>query len=97
MKVLKNIVATVENGKLVMTADISEVNAAPFPMSQTTIMHMDDASPQWICHAQISNHGIFVKVPNKPIAMAVPLEEFILKVARVVEPGLCPPVKGSKK
>lgn len=92
MQCLTNFKTTVNGNKVTIEAELSE-RVFPSPMMQNTVMHSDDDNPHWITHVQISNHMVAVKIPNRPIAIGVPLEEFILNVARAINPAFCPPEK----
>lgn len=90
MKILTDFKTVVEGDKVTITAKIIEGNI-PGPTMQNTALHLDDKNPRHICHFQMSNHGFFAKLPNKPFGVAVPAEQWMMKVARVIEPQLCPP------
>lgn len=85
----------VNGNKVTIEAELEE-KVFPSPMLHNTVMHEDDKNRHWITHVHMSNHLLAVKIPNKPIAVGLPLEEFILDVARAVNPALCPPKKETK-
>ncbi len=89
MKILTDFKTVVDGDNVTITAKIVE-GISPFPMMQNTVMHQDDDDPRHITHLQMSNHGFFVKLPNKKFGVGIPAEQFILNVARVIEPGLVP-------
>lgn len=85
MKSLKNITASVDNGKVTIIADIEE-RSYHFPCQQVTVRHVADTDPRWSRHAQLSNEAFFVK--RRQFGVAFPLEEMITKVASLIEPNL---------
>lgn len=95
MKILTNFKTTITGNKAIIEADIVD-GRSPFPSMQNTAMHVDDNNPRHITHCQLSNHGYFVKTPNKDISVGIPNEEWIMNVARIVEPKLCPPEPAKK-
>lgn len=95
MKILTNFKTTVNGTKVTIEADIVE-GRSPFPAMHNTVMHMDDDNHHFITHANLSNHVYAAKIPNKDLGVLVPNEEWITDVARIIEPGMCPPPKPVK-
>ncbi len=92
MKILTDFKTTIDGDSVTITCKMVE-GQIPGPLMQNTVLHIDDDNPHHISHIQMSNHGYFVKVPNKNIGLAVPAEQWVTKVARVLEPQLNPPIK----
>lgn len=85
MKTLRNIQATVKNGKITITADIVEQEFRQ-AVQQTTIGFHPKDNLHWIRHAQISQEAFFLK--RLGFGVAVPIEEFHDQVALKIEPRL---------
>ena len=92
MKILTDFQTKIEGDVVTITCKLTE-GQIPGPLMQNTVLHIDDDNPRHISHIQMSNHGFFVKVPNKSIGLALPAEQWVTKVARVIEPLLNPPTK----
>ncbi len=90
MKILTDFNTSIEGDTVTITCKVVE-GQVPGPLMQNTALHIDDKNKHHISHIQMSNHGFFIKVPNRPIGVAIPSEQWIMKVARVIEPLLNPP------
>jgi hypothetical protein len=90
MKILTDFETVVDGDSVTIKCKIIEGNI-PGPTMQNTVLHMDDKVSRHISHIQMSNHGYFIKIPNQNTGVAVPNEQWVLKVARVIEPKLSPP------
>ena len=89
MKILTQFQTTVEGDNVTIKAKLVDAFAPP-PVTQHTVMHVDDDNHMHISHLHLSNNGFFVRVPNKNIGVVLPAEEFVMNVARVIEPNLKP-------
>lgn len=92
MKILTDFKTIVQGDSVTITCKIIE-SGVPSPMMQNTVLHMDDKNIRHITHIQMSNHGFFVRVPQTAIGVAIPNEQWVTGVARVVEPKLNLPKK----
>ncbi len=92
MKILTDFETTVDGDWVTIKCKVVE-GQIPGPLMQNTVLHIDDDNPRHISHFQMSNHGFFIRVPQKNIGLAIPAEQWVMKVARVIEPQLKPPVK----
>jgi len=90
MKILTDFETVVEGDTVTIKAKIVE-GPIPGPLMQHTVLHADNKNPRHISHVQMSNHGFFVRVPQKSDGLAIPTEQWVTKVARVIEPKLNPP------
>ena len=92
MKILTDFVTKVEGDTVTITAKIVE-GGVPLPAQQHTALHFDNETKNHISHIQMSNHGFFIRKPSSNVGIAIPAEQWISKVARVVEPELNPTAK----
>lgn len=89
MKILTDFETVVEGDTVTIKAKIVN-GVAPIPNTQHTILHSDNKRRTHITHLQASNHGFFVRLPNKDVGVAIPAELWVMNVARIIETGLNP-------
>lgn len=90
MKILTDFETTIDGDKVTITAKIVD-GGVPIPAMQHTALHFDNVVKNHLSHIQMSNHGFFVRKPNSMVGVAIPSEQWVQKVARVIEPELKPP------
>lgn len=92
MKKLTNVVSKVVDGKLTVTADVTECAAGDyrFPVQQVSIGYLSDKNHQWPRHIQLSGEATFVKAFGNGMAIN---HDDLVSIAAVVEPKTSfPPV-----
>jgi len=85
MKKLTNVQSVVKDGKVTITADITDIQPHEFrfPAEQRTIGHLHPSNPRHPRHIQISGEAVFVKGNGFKFAIA---NDDLVAIATAVEP-----------
>lgn len=85
MKTLSELKVTVIGDTFTITGKIID-RSFGFPTQQTTIVDIAKDNRDWARHAQMSQEAFFIRRLGKGVA--IPIQDWIQKVANVIEPGL---------
>lgn len=92
MKTLIPISVSQSDGKVTVEFSYGDKQYSKYNIRQVTLLHFAEGNPTWVRHVQISEEGLFVKRMGQ--GLALDLDEWVTKVANVLEPQLACPPKG---
>jgi hypothetical protein len=92
MKILKNIKASIKDGQVTITGQISEYKF-DHPVQQVTVGYLNPANMQWPRHCQLSHEAFFVKAFGNGVGIML---DDLVNLAAIIEPKTTfPPKSGS--